>query len=64
MFHPTDDGHSFDRVLFYGNEMTLIIFDMLAFCVSDLIFQNYVVAGIITYLLAEVRYASLDRGTC
>ena len=51
-----DDGHSFDQVLFYGNEMTLLLFDMLTFCIVDYIFMNYVVAGVITYLLSEVGY--------
>ena len=50
----TDDGHSFDQVLFYGNEMTLLLFDMLTFCIADYICMNYIVAGVITYLLSEV----------
>ena len=50
----TDDGHSFDQVLFYGNELTLLLFDVLTFCISDYIFTNYIVAGVITYLISEV----------
>ncbi|XP_052232195.1 meckelin-like isoform X2 [Dreissena polymorpha] len=57
-----DDGHSFDRVLFYGNEFTLIIFDMLTFCVADLIFQNYIVAGVITYILCEIVCMARNAG--
>ena len=50
----TDDGHSFDQVLFYGNELTLLLFDVLTFCITDYIFTNYIVAGVITYLMSEV----------
>ena len=54
LFLLADDGHSFDQVLFYGNEMTLLLFDMLTFCIADYIFMNYIVAGVITYLMSEV----------
>ena len=53
-FHFSDDGHSFDQCLFYGNESALIIFDTLLFCIIDLICQNYVLAGVITYIIIEV----------
>ncbi|KAM9805983.1 meckelin isoform 3-T3 [Syngnathus typhle] len=45
-----DEGHSFADVLFYGNEGTLLIFDMLFFCVVDLASQNFVLAAVLTYL--------------
>ncbi|XP_053401621.1 meckelin-like isoform X2 [Mercenaria mercenaria] len=57
-----DDGHSFDKVLFYGHEMTLLLFDVLTFCISDLIFTNYVIAGVITYLLSEMMCIGRDGG--
>ncbi|XP_071496819.1 meckelin-like [Diadema antillarum] len=49
-FFFNDDGHAFQNAIFYGNESTLIIFELLLFCIVDLIFTNYVLAGVITYL--------------
>ncbi|GFN86065.1 meckelin [Plakobranchus ocellatus] len=57
-----DNGHSFDNVLFYGNEMMLIIFDTLFFCVVDYIFTDYVLAGILTYLITELICLIRDIG--
>jgi len=34
--------------------MTLLLFDILTFCVADLIFTNFIIAGVITYLVSEV----------
>ncbi|KAK1806669.1 hypothetical protein P4O66_005174, partial [Electrophorus voltai] len=45
-----DDSYSFVDVLYYGNEATLLIFDMLFFCVVDLGSQNFVLASVLTYL--------------
>ncbi|XP_030014872.1 meckelin isoform X2 [Sphaeramia orbicularis] len=45
-----DDAHSFSNVLFYGNEVTLLIFDTLFFCVVDLGSQSFVLAAVLTYL--------------
>uniref|UniRef100_A0A3B3XH50 Transmembrane protein 67 n=1 Tax=Poecilia mexicana TaxID=48701 RepID=A0A3B3XH50_9TELE len=44
------EAHSFSNVLFYGNEATLLIFDILFFCVVDLGSQNFVLAAVLTYL--------------
>ncbi|KAK6185155.1 hypothetical protein SNE40_007450 [Patella caerulea] len=49
-----DNGHSFDQVLLFGNEITLILFDILFFCMVDHIATNFVLAGIITYLATEL----------
>ncbi|CAH1779425.1 unnamed protein product, partial [Owenia fusiformis] len=49
-----DGGHSFDSVLFYGREMTLVLFEVMVFCITDLASQNFVLAGIITYAVMEV----------
>ena len=54
MFLSTDNGHSFDKVLFFGNERTLLLFDILLFCILDLIVHNFVLAGILTYLFDYV----------
>ncbi|XP_071959676.1 meckelin-like [Antedon mediterranea] len=49
-FLYNDDGHSFDRVLFAGNELTLVLFEVLLFCFVDLIFKDFVLAAIVTFL--------------
>ena len=46
-----DDGRSFNSVLFYGNEWTLLLFDVLLFAIVDLIATDYVLAGFLTYLI-------------
>lgn len=48
----TDNGHSFDNVLFFGNERTLLTFDILLFCLVDVVVQNFILAGIVTFLVA------------
>ncbi|XP_077577450.1 meckelin-like isoform X4 [Stigmatopora nigra] len=45
-----DRASSFSDVLFYGQETTLLVFDMLFFCVVDLAYQNFVLAGILTFI--------------
>lgn len=49
-----DEGHSFSSVLYYGNEATLLIFDLLFFCIVDLACQNFVLASFLTYLQQEI----------
>eukprot|EP00072_Mus_musculus_P028251 NP_808529.2 meckelin [Mus musculus] len=49
-----DEGHSFSSVLYYGNEATLLIFDLLFFCVVDLACQDFVLASFLTYLQQEI----------
>lgn len=49
-----DNGHSFDQVLFCGHEMSLILFDTLLFCIVDRIATNFVLAGVITYIITEL----------
>uniref|UniRef100_A0A8C8AQV0 Transmembrane protein 67 n=1 Tax=Otus sunia TaxID=257818 RepID=A0A8C8AQV0_9STRI len=48
-----DEGHSFSDVLYYGNETTLLIFDILFFSVVDLASQSFVLAAVLTYLQQE-----------
>lgn len=50
-----DEGHSFSSVLYYGSEATLLVFDLLFFCVVDLACQNFVLASFLTYLQQEVN---------
>ncbi|XP_041455503.1 meckelin-like [Lytechinus variegatus] len=51
-FFYNDDGHAFQKAIFYGNEATLLVFELLLFCIVDLIFTNYVLAGAITYIVS------------
>ena len=57
----SDNGHSFDQVLFYGNEMSLILFDTLLFCIVDLIWQNYFLDGVIVFLIISVSLEPLEK---
>ncbi|NWH72691.1 MKS3 protein, partial [Piaya cayana] len=49
-----DEAQSFSDVLYYGNETTLLIFDILFFCIVDLASQSFVLAAILTYLQQEI----------
>ncbi|KAM6373257.1 LOW QUALITY PROTEIN: meckelin [Alca torda] len=49
-----DEGDSFSDVLYYGNETTLLIFDILFFSIVDLASQSFVLAAILTYLQQEI----------
>ncbi|XP_054290013.1 meckelin-like [Macrosteles quadrilineatus] len=49
-----DNGHSFDKVLFYGNESTLFSMDLMGFCFFQVITGDFLLAAIITALLAKV----------
>jgi len=50
----SDKRYSFDTLLFYGNELTFLIFEVLFFAIIDLGTQNYVFDGAMLYLLMEV----------
>ena len=51
----TDKGSSsFTSVIFYGNEWSLLLFDVLLFAIVDLVSQNFVLAAIITYIIGWV----------
>ncbi|KAM9689582.1 meckelin isoform 1-T1 [Dama dama] len=49
-----DEGYSFSSVLYYGNESTLLIYDLMFFCVVDLACQNFILAAFLTYLQQEI----------
>jgi len=49
-----DDGHSFDQVIFYGNECTLVIFDLMMLSFFYVLTENILLAGIITGFLIKV----------
>ena len=50
-----DESYSFSSVLYYGNEATLLIYDLMFFCVVDLACQNFILASFLTYLQQEVN---------
>ncbi|XP_065896707.1 meckelin-like isoform X2 [Dysidea avara] len=54
----TDKGSfSFTSIIFYGNEWSLLLFDILLFAIVDLVGQNYVLAAIVTYIIGwGIRY--------
>ena len=54
LFLISDNGHSFDAVLFFGNELTLLTFDILVFSIIDLASGNFVLAGVLTYGISAV----------
>uniref|UniRef100_A0A2K6GEA5 Transmembrane protein 67 n=1 Tax=Propithecus coquereli TaxID=379532 RepID=A0A2K6GEA5_PROCO len=54
IFKNLNESYSFSSVLYYGNEATLLIFDLLFFCVVDLACQNFVLAAFLTYLQQEI----------
>lgn len=47
----SDDRYRFSCTLFYSNELVLLLFDTLLFCVIDLGTQNFVLATIITFVV-------------
>ncbi|ELU18582.1 hypothetical protein CAPTEDRAFT_105851, partial [Capitella teleta] len=55
-FFYIDHGHSFDRALFYGQERRLLLFNILTFCLMDLITSNFALAAFLTFLLDEVTW--------
>lgn len=54
--HPVlirDSSQLFSRVLFYGIEYDLVIFDLLIFIMWDLIFHDVFIAALLTYVVAH-----------
>lgn len=50
-----DNGHSFDQVLFYGNEGLLFQFELLLFCVVVCLSGNFLLAIVVVGLTYKVR---------
>ena len=51
----TDNGHSFDQVLYYGHELTLTTFEILLFGFVDMLSsQGFVLSAIVTYFVSLV----------
>ena len=49
-----DNGRSLNSVLLYGHEWTLMLFDLLTFAFVDSLAQDFVLAGVVTYLVAKI----------
>ncbi|PSN51036.1 hypothetical protein C0J52_15421 [Blattella germanica] len=49
-----DTGHSFDNVLFYGNEFTLATFDIILFCFVEVLFHDFLLAAVVTAFCAKI----------
>ena len=56
-----DSGHSFDALLFYGHEFSLIIFDIMLFSFVDLFAQDFLLAGIVTFFVGKVKLKSRSQ---
>ena len=50
----SDNGHSFDSVLLYGNEFSLIVFEVLVFSFVDLFTADYLISALITYIVTNL----------
>merc|ERR1712034_80455 len=55
-----DFGHSFDAILFFGNEFTLFAFNVLVFSIVDFSTGNTVLAVVVTWLV----YSILSKMRC
>lgn len=55
-----DNGHSFDKVLFYGNETTLFGFEFLLFMFILYLSENYLVAILSIGIVFKVILLNVD----
>jgi hypothetical protein len=60
-FSFIDNEKTFTKLLFYGEERSLFIWNMITFLFIDFLATNYVLAAAITYLLNLVRITFLDK---
>ncbi|XP_018427914.1 PREDICTED: meckelin-like [Nanorana parkeri] len=59
-----DDRYHFSRAVFYSNELILLLFDTLLFCIIDLGTQNFILATILTFviqMLVKILRAQIGR---
>lgn len=54
LFCISDNGHSFDAVIYHGHEFTLVLWDLLMFCVADFASNDFVLAAAVTYVVDKV----------
>ena len=57
-----DAKHSFDSLMLYGNELSLVVFELLLMCVVDRHTDCFVADAVITYLVMEVSSGQLLSG--
>ena len=55
-FFILDNGHSFDKVLFFGQELTIFTFELFLFSFIEILSQNYLLAILLTGLCDKVLY--------
>ncbi|CAF3088811.1 unnamed protein product [Rotaria socialis] len=53
-FFFVDDENVFTKILFYGQEKSLIIWNMITFLCVDFVFSNYILATIITFIFDAI----------
>jgi len=51
----TDKHLSFSSVLLYGHEFSLTFFDLVLFIFVDVLAEDFLLAGIVTFIVGEVR---------
>lgn len=49
-----DNGYSFDSILFRGQEVTIIIFEVLLFTIVDMIAEDFIYSAIVTFIVAKI----------
>lgn len=49
-----DNGHSFEKVMYFGLEYTLLGFELMLFIVTDLASENYTFAALLTYVISQI----------
>ena len=52
IIYTADPGFNFDSLLFYGSGWALFQFDLFVFAVVDLLAESYVLAAVITFIVA------------
>ncbi|XP_075245518.1 meckelin-like isoform X2 [Convolutriloba macropyga] len=50
----SDSGHVFDKVLFYGNEFSLFLFDVYLFVAIDYMIESYLLSAIGVYIVQKI----------
>ena len=56
-----DTRHTFDSLMLYGNELSLVMFELLLICTVDSVTQSFVADAVIAYVVMEVS-SSLSSG--
>lgn len=54
LWHMLDVKNKFDSLMLYGNELSLIIFELLLICTLNSATEDFVTDAVITYVVMEV----------